>query len=257
MSEITNIVKSGKDKYSIYLDNAFYCFLKDETILNNHIKVGKIVEKEELDKIQLENEKLIALDKALKYISAIKTEKQVKDYLYSKGYTSETVKYVINKLKEYNYLNDEIFAKAYFNSYSKTKGLRKLKFELETKGVSREIIEEISQDYEDDEETLNNLARKYLSGKTRDRKTMQKLSNHLFSKGFTFEKINKVIKKYYTNFDEENYESWDWYNWKWKRKRNWKCERQNFHTKWTFLHFKIRTKRRTLLLCILCKRSSF
>ena len=176
MSEITNIVKSGKDKYSIYLDNAFYCFLTGETILNSHIKVGSSLSKEDINKIQLENEKLVALDKALKYLSRIKTEKQVKDYLFSKGYTLETVRYVIAKLREYNYLNDEAFARAYFNSYCKSKGLRKLKFELETKGVSRDIIEEISSDFEDDEETLETLAKKYLSGKPRDRKTMQKLS---------------------------------------------------------------------------------
>ena len=45
MAEITNIVKSGKDKYSVYLDGSFYCFLNSETIVKSGFKTGKNVEK--------------------------------------------------------------------------------------------------------------------------------------------------------------------------------------------------------------------
>lgn len=208
MNEITDIVSNGKDRYGIYLDNCFYCFLKGETIVKNNIKKGAFISKEALDEVQFENEKLIAMDRALKFLSSIKSEKQVKDYLYSKGYTSQIVNYVIDKLHKYNYLDDKLFAKAYYDAYHMKKGLRLIKFELETKGISNEIIKELFDEKEDDDESLIYLCEKYLSGKSRDKKTMQKLCNHLFSKGFTFDKINHIIKKYFYNF-EENDESWN------------------------------------------------
>lgn len=202
MAEITNIIKSGKDKYSIYLDNSFYCFLNAETIIKSNIKIGQIIEKQDIDNAQFENEKLVAFDKALKYLSAIKSEKQIKDYLYSKGYTSKIVNYVIEKLKSYNYLNDELYAKTYISNYQMKKGKRLLAFELETKGISKDIINNLLENFDEDEEIIKTLAEKYLKNKPRDAKTAKKLANHLFTKGYSFEKINKIIKQYFYNFDE-------------------------------------------------------
>lgn len=202
MAEITNIIKNGKDKYSVYLDGSFYCFLNSETIVKNGFKIGKIVEQNQIEIAQFENEKLVAFDKALKFLSAIKSEKQVKDYLFGKGYTAKTVKFVIEKLHEYNYLNDEIFAKAYISNYSNKKGKRLIAFELESKGVSREIVNNLLDNFDENDEIINNLADKFLKNKPRDNKTAKKLINHLFSKGFSFDKINKVVKNKFYNFEE-------------------------------------------------------
>lgn len=121
MSGITNLIKSGKDKYNIFLDGSFFCTLTAETILKSGLKSGKEVSKEQIEDIQAENEKTIALDKSLRYLANLKTEKQVKDYLYSKGYTTKTVNYCISKLNDYNYLNDEEFARIYIRSYIEKK----------------------------------------------------------------------------------------------------------------------------------------
>ena len=209
MEEITNIIKSGKDKYSIFLDNQFFCFLKSETIVKNGIKIGAFFEKSEIDKIKLEDEKLLAFDKALNYLSAIKSEKQVKDYLYTKGFNKPTIEYAIEKLKEYNYLNDELFAKVFIENYKTKKGLRWLKFELESKGISKEIIDKLLNNISEDEGILLSLAEKYLKNKELNKKTVSKLSSHLLSKGFSFGSVNAVIKKLFYNLSESENESWD------------------------------------------------
>lgn len=203
MSEITNIIKSGKNKYNIFLDGNFFCTLNSETILKSGLKIGREISQEEIEIIQMENERLVAFDKSLKYIANIKTEKQVKDYLYSKGYTDKTVNYCITKLKEYKYLNDEEFAKLYVKSYSCKKGKRLLEFELKAKGIKKEIIKQILNKLPDNEEILENLAQKFLKNKPKDKKTAQKLFAHLFSKGFEFEEINKTIRKHIFNFENE------------------------------------------------------
>ena len=204
MAEITNIVKSGKDKYSVYLDGSFYCFLNSETIVKSGFKTGKNVEKADIETAQFENEKLVAFDKALKYLSAIKSEKQVKDYLFGKGYTAKTVKYVVDKLHEYNYLNDELYAKAYISNFQHKKDKRLISFELESKGVSREIINNLMENFDENDEIINALADKFLKNKPKDNKTAKKLMNHLFSKGYSFDKINKVVKNKFYNFGSLN-----------------------------------------------------
>ena len=122
MSEITNLIKHGKDTYSIFLDGSFFCKLNAETIVKNNLKVGEHISKEKIESAQAENEKLIAFDRCLKLLSVPKTKKQIKDYLYGKGYTSKTVAYCLEKLEEYNYIDDEAFASLYVKSYSFKKG---------------------------------------------------------------------------------------------------------------------------------------
>lgn len=209
MSEITNIIKCGKEKYNIFLDGAFYCTLTAETILKSGLKSGKNISKEEIDNIQIQNEKLVAFDRCLKYLENLKTEKQVRDYLYSKGYTSKTVDYCMSKLHDYKYLNDEEFAKLYVNYYSSKKGKRLLEFELKTKGIKEEIIRNILDNLENKEEILINLAEKFIKNKPRDKKTAQKLFAHLSSKGFDFDDINKVIRKLIYDFEQDEEENVD------------------------------------------------
>lgn len=210
MSEITNIVKHGKETYSIFLDGSFFCKLNAETIVKNNFKVGNEVSKEEIENAQAENEKLVAFDKCLKLLSVPKTKKQVKDYLYGKGYTTKTVSYCISKLEEYNYLDDEAFASLYIKSYSFKKGKRLLDFELKSKGVSQEIINKVLEEYEFKNEDIIALAEKFVKGKSKDKKTAQKLVAHLFSKGFSLEEINPIVKKIVFDFEAEGEENENW-----------------------------------------------
>lgn len=201
MNQITDIKRAGREKFNVFVDGSFFCTLAAETILKSGIKTGDEINKDEIEKIQEENEKTVALDRSLKYLANMKTEKQVRDYLYSKGYTSKTVNYCMSKLNDYKYLNDEEFAKMYVKSYCYKKGKRLLAFELKSKGVSEEIIKNTLDNLEENEEVLINLAEKFLKNKPRDRKTAQKLFAHLSSKGFNFEEISKVVKKRVYDFE--------------------------------------------------------
>lgn len=144
-----------------------------------------------------------AFDKCLKYLENIKTQKQVSDYLYKKGYGTKTVEHCMKKLREYKYVDDEEYAKLYVKSYMEKKGKRLLEFELKTKGISEEIIKRVFENFEDSEEVILSISEKFLKTRPRDKKTAQKLCAHLFSKGFNFDDIQKVLRKLIYNFDEE------------------------------------------------------
>ena len=101
MSQINSIEPQIKDKTrcSVFIDGRFYCGIKLEVAIKYRLKAGMEIDKAELDKIQLETEKVQATEKALTHISAtLKTEKQMRDFLTKKGYVPAVVDYVMEKM---------------------------------------------------------------------------------------------------------------------------------------------------------------
>ncbi len=192
--EITKveIQKNHDNRCNLYLDDEFYAGVSLELVVKYHLKTGVILEKQELDNLILEDEKGKALSKAVKYLGAnLKTKKQLRDYLKKKEYNPQTIDFVISKMEEYDYLNDENFAKAYILTYSKKYGKLKLKSELKLKGVSDEIIDKYLDDFKS--ENIESVALKYLKNKERTFDTFQKLSRFLYSRGYEFDDINACI----------------------------------------------------------------
>ena len=204
MQEITAIIPQAKDKTrcNVYVDGRFCCGMTLETVMKNRLKVGQIVAEDQLSNLQLESEKSTALDKALTHLSATrKTEKQIRDFLARKGYLSAVTDYVVEKLREYNLVNDGEYAEAYVDSAVKSKGGRLIRMELKNKGVSDTAIDGALDGLEKgaEEETAKRLLAKYLRGKTVDLPTRQKAYRHLLSKGFDYETAKFALQEYETD----------------------------------------------------------
>lgn len=197
---ITEIKKIGRgDRYSLYCDDAFFMQIETEILVKNKLKIGQQLSEEDCQKLKLQNGDYASFDKALTYLEkGIKTEKGTRDYLKKKGYLDESIDKAIEKLKDYGYIDDEVFAESYINTYSHLKGKQKLKYELLSKGVDKEIIDQKLEDLIDEDEQIENaktLGKKYLKNKAVDEKTYQKLCAHLVSKGFSFDVVSKVAKE--------------------------------------------------------------
>lgn len=198
MKEITAITPQIKDKKrcNIFIDGRFYCGLALETTVKYRLKVGQIVQPEFLSQIQLESERNNALDKALTHISATrKTEKEVRDFLKTKGFLPSVCDYVIEKMKEYNFLNDTDYAQAYVDAVGKKKGNRLIKMELRRKGVGdEEIRDALSSVAESVQvETAKAVLLKYMRGKQADKTTLQKAYKYLMGKGFEYEVAREAL----------------------------------------------------------------
>ena len=172
MSEITAITPQVKDKErcSIYVDGRFYCGLKLETAVRYRLRAGQHVDPAFLDEIQLENEKAQALDKALTHLSAsMKTEQAMRDYLRKKGYVDAVCDYVLEKLREYRFVDDAQYCEQYVEAASRSKGPRLIaerNARLALCMAARRVLA------------------KYMRGKPLTRETLAKAYRHLLSKGF-------------------------------------------------------------------------
>ena len=197
MSEITSIETQVKDKQrcNVFVDGRFYCGIKLEVAMKYRLKAGMQIEKSMLDEIQLETEKSQALDKAMTHLSAtLKTKKQMYSFLTKKGYTQAVADYVVGKLENYKFIDDEAYCRSYIKSVN-GKGKRAVEAELLKRGIEREVIEEVLGETEENLDEAIALLEKYLKNKPADRQTLYKGYKYLLSRGYSIETAKSALEK--------------------------------------------------------------
>lgn len=203
MPTITDIQiqKRNKSRANIYLDGEFAFALEMLTVMKLGLKIGKDVDVDTIKTAVFDSETSVAFGKAVDYLArAMKTTKQVRDYLTKKGYSVDVTNCVIEKLQGYKYLDDQAYARMYVEQSKTHKGERRIKQELLNKGISHNDVDDhVQVDADDQLTSATSLAQKYLKNKQRDVKTMQKLQRFLLYRGFDFDVVNTVIRAFKTD----------------------------------------------------------
>lgn len=192
------IQKKDKNRVNLFVDDEFYCGLSLETIMKNHIKENQNISENSLEYLKNESEFSVAMAKAGNYLSKMqKTEKEVREYLLKKGFDLKMVALVVEKLKEYKYVDDFVYAKNFVKFKSKLCGAKKIAFELRQKGICENVVDENIKNIQNELSTTNKLLEKYLKNKECDVKMKQKAYRYLFSRGFKNDYIMQSLKKYF------------------------------------------------------------
>lgn len=137
---------------------------------------------------------------AVNYIAVSpRSEKEVVEKLYSKGYHRNEVEEAISKCKGYHYIDDEAYARSFIDYYGGKLGRRLLAYKMTSvKGVNATIAANAIDDFVTDEvekEKCLRLARKYASAKhITERQDFQKIGRYLSSKGFDWDIINFALE---------------------------------------------------------------
>ena len=209
MAKITKIGDKNKSsRLSVYLDDEFVCFLNSFTIYKYKLKEGTEIELEKLKQIQCESEKDTAFDLAIKYLSKYqKTESELKDYLQKKGFLLELCDEVVEKVKEYKYVDDKRYVDSFVKNAKGRYGINKIKLSLKQKGIKDELISSIF--VEEDLSDLQKLAQKYLKNKEKTSENLQKCAKFMFSRGYCYDDITKVLNE----LKRGDYENWQWFGW--------------------------------------------
>ncbi len=128
------------------------------------------------------------------------SKKELLQKLREKGY-SEGAEVAVQKLCDSGYVDDERFCRLYASELVRLKGYGKMRVEQELyrKGVDRDIIYNVLEEFSFDSDALSDIIkRKYLS-KISDEKGRQKAFNSLMRLGYTYGEIRDAIR----NLDEE------------------------------------------------------
>ena len=197
MRTITEIKvqKRDKNKVNLSLDGEFFGVLSLETAVKNGLKKGSILDEKVLERIVIESNKKIAYEKAINYVSKhFKSQREVERYLYEKEYNSEVVFYVIKKMREYGFIDDEKFCESFIAHHKQKDGYNKIKEQLKIKGIDEKIILSCLEEQEGQLDLIIACKEKYMRNKEETKENYAKLYRYLVGKGFKIDEILKVLK---------------------------------------------------------------
>ena len=190
--------QKNKNRVNIFVDDFFFCGLNKETAIACGLKVDREIDEKYLKDVIFESEVKSAIEKALNYVAIrMHTKKELLDKLVLKGFEKDVVLKAIDKLEEYHYVDDELYAKR-FVSENKKYSKKMLYEKLSLKGVNREIIGNVLQSIDDDSEyeLCLKMAEKYTKNKKIETiNDLRKMQQSLARKGFSFDLVSKVSKQ--------------------------------------------------------------
>ncbi len=138
-------------------------------------------------------------DQAVKYLAiSPRSEKEVKEKLYEKGYHKNEVEEAIDRCKGYRYIDDEAYVRSFIEYYSHKMGRKMMAYKLTTdKGVNATLVSNMIADLVSDETELDKciaIAQKYVNKKRiAEKQDLGKVGAYLFTKGFEWSIINSTL----------------------------------------------------------------
>lgn len=196
---ISNII-FDKKKFIISFDNDEEIKISEDTLVNFGLYKGQEVEEEFVENLKFEDEKTETLLLSYKFLQRNKTKKQLVDHLYKNKIQREIIDTILPILEEKKYLNDEDYARRYLNDALNIKkyGKNKTRYMLMSKGIERNVIDKVMENYDYELEYMNALAlvEKRISKDESDPKKIYSTKNYLQGRGFEFEIINLTVDDY-------------------------------------------------------------
>lgn len=199
--KIISYQKKKNNLYEITLSNNEKYSLYDDVILKYELLLKKEVNDKELKKIIDDNKLSEGYFIALKYINTkLRTEKEIRKKL--NDYSNVVKDYVINRLKNEGYLNNELYIKSYINDDVNFKliGPNKILFDLKKLGFNDEEITNYLITL--DKNIWLNKIDKYINKKINSNHNLsgmilkQKIIQDLVTKGFNKEDISACLNNY-------------------------------------------------------------
>jgi len=203
MPLITDIKpQKNKKRFNIYLDGQFAFGLSAEALTKAGLAIDKEISSKKVEELIKEDEFIKFYDRALKFLSyRPRSEKEIKDWFKKKMVGIETQKLIEKKLRQYNYLNDEEFARWWIEQRTtfRPSGARLIALELRQKGVSKDLIAKLLDSYLA-KDTEHEMAKRVVEKKMKSLRHLhkpveikQKLTAVLARRGFSWEIIREVL----------------------------------------------------------------
>lgn len=203
---ITEIVPVTKQKYRVVTDEQLaFVLYKGEL---SHFQLEEGMELPDSVFCRIQEEILIKRAKlrAMHLLTRMDyTESQLRRKLEQGEYTREAVDIALEYVKSYHYLDDERYAARYLSGQTGRKSRKQIEFELEQKGVSRDLITSCMEKQGDGEPDETELIWELLEKRCRDpqkadEKEKRRHYAYLMRKGFRGSDIRKVFDEFFGAF---------------------------------------------------------
>lgn len=193
--------QKNPNRVNIYIDNEFAFGLDVEIMYKHSLKADMNIDEHFLENILKAEELNKVINQALNLLSyRQRSEKEIFNSLKKKGNEEYYIEKAIEYCRNQNYLNDKSFAESFIKDKTNINklGSQRIRYELISKGISKEIIEDVLQiNNEDEYEMAKDLALKKLkSYKGQDNNSIyRKLGGFLQRRGYTYDIVSKVLRE--------------------------------------------------------------
>lgn len=191
--KIEKYKKLTDNKYRVTLDNGTIIDTYEDVIVKNNLLYKKEIDLNLLKEIETDNEYQEAYNMALKYITVrLRSINEIEVYLKKKNIKQEVIEDTILRLKKSNFLNDEVFAKAFIKDKLNftTMGKYKLIQELKKLKVEESIINTQIGAIEEEVwyERIDKLINKYLKSNKKHSENILKNKIYIYLVNLGYDK---------------------------------------------------------------------
>jgi regulatory protein len=189
--------KRNKDRVNVYLDGKFAFGLA--VIEAARLHVGQILSDDEIIRLRTRDDVERAYGRALDYLSyRPRSESEVRRNLREKDVEDQIVDEVVGQLTRAGLLDDREFARYWVENRARfnPRGFRGLRYEMQQKGVSRDIIDEalVTFDVEAAARKTAEAGARRLSHKDPSA-FRRKLQAYMARRGFSYAVIKPLIEE--------------------------------------------------------------
>ncbi len=198
--KITAVEKAKGNRYTVFVDGAYWYILDLEIILKNHLEPGREVDEEQLEELRQQAERRTARERAY-YLLGYRDHscKELYDKL-QKSARPEIAAEIVALMQEQGLLDDEKYARKLAAYYLESKkwGSRRVFQELYRRGIDRELIQEALEACAVDPrpQILAIIERKYAAALEDGWKGRQRTAAALARMGYSYDDINAALAAY-------------------------------------------------------------
>lgn len=196
----------NKERVNVYLDGEYAFSLT--AIEAARLSKGQHLTDLEITELKNEDGIQRAVDSAARFLAhRPRSEAEVRQNLSKKKFPETVVEVALEKLRKLGYLDDVAFARYWLDNRNtfNPRGPRAIQYELQQKGVSRTIIEEVLDGFESFDAAYRAAASKAKRMQGLDRQTFRaKIGSFLQRRGFSFSTNRDVIEQLMNELVEDN-----------------------------------------------------
>lgn len=209
MPTVTAIEKQKrKPRFDVYLDGVMALDLRLDLIAIARIAVGMELTAERRRELEAEDQRLSAIEYALRLLAmGPRSEKDIRDRLKRRGLRREAVEAGVTRVRELGYVDDAAYARFFVDARqaSTPRSRRALSFELQRKGVDRELVAETVAPLSDNEGAYNAARRRLVAFRALDRPTFtRRLGNFLASRSFGYSVVRQTLDRCWAELHDDD-----------------------------------------------------
>jgi regulatory protein len=195
--------KKNHNRYNLFIDGEFKIGIHEDVIVALHLYEKKEISQEDYNDILIKEQYAKAKQSALTYATyKLRSRHEVIKKLNSLEVESTIIDKVMEFLEEYNFVNDKEYIKAFINDKTNINkhSLKRIKYDLKSKGLNMTLVDEVLEDYSLVDLELENVTtlyqKKYNQIEARNKYTdyeiEQKTMQYLMNKGYNYSIVKKV-----------------------------------------------------------------